>query len=56
MVAGFFISGIAVSRVGAGFVEVAITSIIGAIMFFIGVGSFDPNFPKLTASNIKVQG
>lgn len=25
-------------------------------MFFMGVGSFDPNFPKLTAENIKTQG
>jgi len=56
MVVAFFVSGAIIKNVGKAFVEVAITSIIGSIMFFMGVGSFDPNFPSLTASNIKSQG
>lgn len=55
-VVGFFVSGFIVTKLGKAFVEVGITSIIGAIMFFMGVGSFDPNFPSLTADDLKAQG
>lgn len=53
IVVSFFAGGFIVSKLGKAYVEVAITSLIGAIMFFMGIGSFDPNFPSMTSDNLK---
>lgn len=53
IVVGFFAGGFIVTKLGKAYVEVGITSLIGAIMFFMGCGSFDPNFPSMTADNMK---
>lgn len=53
LVVGFFAGGFIVTKLGKAYVEVGITALIGAIIFFLGIGTFDPNFPSLTADNMK---